>query len=139
MDAALAAQAQPGPRTESSTIEVRLRDPDRFEALRTALEAAGADRVPAPEYSLANDVPARQAAKANAIARAREEAEVYARALGMEIGRELRVSERANANWGDIESMREMYRMMSGTGRAATNIVETEVKISMDFALVAKR
>jgi uncharacterized protein YggE len=121
----------------STLLEIRLRDPSRFDALRAALERAGAEDVPDPDYSLEDDIAARRAAKADALRNARAEAEAYARTLGMRVVRIIRVSERGNASFGDSEGLQILYRQMMGAKSGRADDVETDVRISVDFALAS--
>jgi uncharacterized protein YggE len=127
------------PHMAMSIVEVRVRNPSIFEALRRKMEEAGASNVPDLEYSLSDDVAQRRAAKADAIRRAREEASAYAQSLGMSVGRVLRVSERSTPNVTDVEGYQEMYRMMAGANRYSDGTIETRVRVSVDFALMSPR
>jgi uncharacterized protein len=133
MTVALGGEARP--RVYSSTVEIRLRNPARFAELQRGLEAAGATDVPDPMYSLTDDTSARRAAKAQAIASAREEADAYARTLGMRVSRVVRVSERASSYVYDAETMQEMFRAVTGSASANDSEVETVVRIAVDYAL----
>jgi uncharacterized protein YggE len=128
---------QATPSTDSRTIDVRLRNPARFERLREAAEAAGASSVSRPAYALNDEVPVRTAARADAVRKAREEAAAYAQVLGMKVGRILRVSER-----GVDQTLAQMQLMMRSLGMADgvdEGQVSVQVTVSVDFALVPAR
>jgi uncharacterized protein YggE len=118
----------------SASLVISVRDPARLESLRDALESAGAD-VGEPIYSLSDEGAARQAANAEALRKGRDEADAYARALGMRVARLLRVSDHPESNTYDVETMQNMMRMMMGNGTAKSGDVETDVRLSMEFAL----
>jgi uncharacterized protein YggE len=117
------------------TIEVQLRDPAAFERLRSAAEAAGATSVARGAFSLADDSGARHAASADAVRRARMDADAYAKTLGMRVGRIVRVTERSGEN-GDGNAQPMFMRMMTGGNSLAAGKVETSVTVDVDFALV---
>jgi uncharacterized protein YggE len=139
IESLIQSQSSDPPKVESSTVVIRLRDPKRFAALRDALEAAGADHVPDPLYELDDNVAARRSAKADALRRARDEADVYARNLGMSVGRILRVSERPGPNYEDAEGLQLLVRRTMGASEGPANDIETRITLAVDFALVARR
>lgn len=131
-----AQSAEELPRAAQRSLEIRLRDPPRFDRLREALEAAGADHVGEPSYSLASDRAARRAAKDDAVRMAREEAAAYAQTLGYSVARIVRISERLAVN--DFEASRLMLENVLGGGAGVGDQIETRVRVSVDFALVPK-
>jgi uncharacterized protein YggE len=126
------------PRPEKSTstvvIGIRLPNPNRFEAMREALEAAGAATVADPEFALSDDRAALEQAKADALGKGRAEAEAYARSLGMRVVRLARVSERATSEVLSAQVMQEMMNRLTG-GVSADSDVETKASVGMDFVL----
>ena len=136
-DAALPAAMRPAGKTEASALEIRLRGSARVEAVRTAIEQAGANQVTGPVYELQNDAEARRAAKQDAVNKARAEADEYARALGMRVARILRVSERVTP-YPNPEDMESLYAAM-GLGGASAEEIETSVRIAVDFVLAPRR
>lgn len=127
------------PRLERSVLKIRVPSASRLEAIRSALEAAGAGDVPEPRYSLRDGTAARRAARAQAVAKARADADAYASTLGMRVARVVRVSERVAADAASMEMMQMMFRRMSGMGNVRPGSVETTVRVSVDFALVPAR
>lgn len=79
----------------SNQLTVTVRDVAKAPALVDALTAAGATDLDGPSFRFADDVPLTARARGAAVAAARREAADYAAALGMRVGRVLRVSERA--------------------------------------------
>jgi hypothetical protein len=120
--------------TATLVIELRLHDVGGFPALRDALEAAGAAHVPEPDFSLSDDRVAREEAKADALRKARGEAEAYAHSLGLRVVRVVRVSEREAPQFSSPAGMRDMMKMLNGGGNADGD-VETMVNVAMDFVL----
>jgi uncharacterized protein YggE len=117
-----------------NTVELRLRDLNRAPELLDAFLQAGANSVSGPRFSLSDDGPATMAAQREAVRLAREEAENYARALGMRIVRVLRVSERGR-------QIGDGYATIVITGSRVRlppvepGELETRVSLWVDFAL----
>jgi len=116
-------------------LEIRVRDRAQIEPLRTALEAAGAADVGDPVYSLTDDGAARQAARDQGLARVRADAEAYARSLNMHVGRIVRLSDRPSAETASTDMMQSMFQRMMGRSGSSDPMVETSVRIAVDFAL----
>lgn len=118
-----------------SSMQVRLRDPGRVSALKQAFREAGADQVSGPTYLLSDDRPARRAARADALATARIDAEAYAAALGMRVLRVVHVTERLGMEMTSLLfSNTAMMRSLRG-GAQSDPDVETQVIVGVDFAL----
>jgi uncharacterized protein YggE len=132
-----APRAQPGA-SVVDIIDIQLSDPARFPALRGALEDAGSAQVIGPTYTLVDDRPARAEAKAKALADAQVQAEIYARAAKLRLGRLLRISERAAGGMEDPLAMQEMLKAMAGQ-TTRPGIIETRVRIAVDYALLPIR
>lgn len=135
MAGASARQAE-GERMARKVLEIRVRDRAQVEPLRAALEAAGEGDVADPVYSLADDAAARQAARDQGLAHARAEADAYARSLNMRVGRIVRLSDRPTAETASIDMMQSMFQRMTGRMGGPDPMVETNVRVSVDFALV---
>ena len=125
-------QAQALP--ETAQIEIRIRDPNRYAALRDALEAAGAATVTRPTFALSNVGPAREQAKGDALLKGRAEAEAYARSLGMRVVRIARVSEHVAGDMTSPEMVENMMKSLNG-GESSDGDVKTMVNVEMDFVL----
>lgn len=123
-------------RSAYGNMEVRLSDPGRVDALRRALEVAGADNVSPPVYALSDERAARRAARADALATARADAEAYAASLGLRVLRMVRVTERVGL---DVLSMlggnRNLPGRLRARGEGAGSEVETPVMVGVDFVL----
>jgi uncharacterized protein YggE len=136
MMTAASEQQTEGDKAVHKTLEIRLRDPAQAEALRAALEAGGIGDIGDPIYSLADDSAARHAARDQGIARARASAEVYATSLNMRVGRIVRISDRPTAETASIDMMQSMFQRMMGRGGGPDPMVETNIRVAVDFALV---
>ena len=121
----------------SNRLELRLRDLSRAPEVIDALFAAGANSVRGPRFSLSDPAPAERLARRAAVAAARLEAETYADALGMKLGRVLRVSERGNFEWDGGDQI-----ILTG-GRIPRTPVEpgeltTRIDVWIDYAMVPR-
>ena len=77
----------------SNTVTVKLRDIARGGRVIDALAQAGANQVNGPTLTLDKPDAALDEARADAVARARARAELYAKAAGLRVGRILSISE----------------------------------------------
>ena len=132
-----AQQAGQDQQTARRTLEVAIRDRSAIERIRSALEAAGGN-VAGPSYLLTDDAAPRQAARAQALARARADADAYAAALGMRVGRIVRVSERATIETASADMVQTMMRRFNGTTGGPDPEIETSVRVAVDFALLPR-
>ena len=119
-------------------LSVRLRDLGNAETLIARLFEAGANSVRGPVFTLADDREARRSAERRAIEQARAEAENYAAAVGLRVGRLLRVSDRRA--WSGTQS--EQAIVVTGSSIRPTPIepgeIETRAVVYVDFALVPR-
>ena len=120
--------------TATAAVEIRLRDPNSFDRVREAVETVEAS-VPDPVFTLSDRTAAWREARADALRKARAEADDYARAIGMRVGRLVRVSA---ASVPEHEAYLELMLMMGREARDART-VETRVNVSAAFALVPNR
>ena len=114
------------------SLRLRLRDASRFAEMRAALEEAGALNIVGPIYQLADDSAARRRARADAMSRAREEADQFARSQDMRVARLLRFSE---ASDNQAEAMRTFMAQFGGGIAGGTSEVETRLPVQVAFAL----
>ena len=118
-------------------VNLRLRDLARAPDIVNALFEAGANEVRGPHFSHQDPAPAIRAARQDAIAQARAEADTYAEALGMRVARVLRVSERQS-----FESEEEGYIVVTGSRIPATPVepgeIGTRVQVWIDYAMVPR-
>jgi hypothetical protein len=120
-----------------NSLELRLRELGRAGDIIGALFSAGANRVDGPTFSHSSPDAARARARADAVRKAQAEATAYADALGMRVGRVLRLSQRG------------AFEMEAGSGIVVTGSrinrtpvepgeISTEVQVWIDYALVPK-
>lgn len=129
---------EPGAITAIVTLQITIRDLGRMAAVRTALEANDVT-IAAPAYSLADDGPARNAARAQAMQKARAEADSYAAALNMRVVRIVRITERIGLEGLNliVTDTQAFSRMFSRMWRPAAD-VDTMVAVGVDFALAPR-
>jgi uncharacterized protein YggE len=124
-----------GPYIGNGMMQLRLADARRFGALRAALEQAGAINITGPVNSLSDDTEAHRAARLNAMARARAEAEQFAQSQSLRVARLVRVSDASSVQ---EEAMRLMVNQMGGRGAAPAGQVETSVTLEVGFVLAPR-
>ena len=79
----------------TNRLTVRVRDVEAVPLLVDGLIAAGANDLSGPSFDFADAGPLRARARADAVSKGRKQAADYAAALGMKVGRVLRISERS--------------------------------------------
>jgi hypothetical protein len=122
----------------SSTVVIRMRRAASTQALHRALDAIDNVSVAVPEYTLDDDAAARRSARADAVRRARTDADSYAAAMNMRIGRVLRVTERTGVDMLGMalsESNTAMRTFRDYERSVAEGEVMTMVVIGVDYAL----
>lgn len=123
-------------KTAQSLLRVKLNDPSQIEIVREVLDAENEAMAGAPVLSLKNEQPAKRKAIADAVAKARAEAEIYAAAFGMRV---LRVSRISNEGLSPGEpGYAALMQMMAAQNGPDANDVSTDVTMSVDFVLVAR-
>lgn len=118
-------------------LEIRLRDLARAGEIVSDLFNAGANQVRGPIFSHSDPKPAQDRARRNAVANAQAEAAAYADALGMRVGRVLRVSQR-----GSFEGEGTNEIIVTGSRITRTPIepgeIGTRVRVWVDYALLPR-
>ena len=136
LTAEMAGQTEPQIHVSSRVMEVIVRDPARAERIRAALEAAGVRSVSQPYYEVADEDAARAAARAEALRRARANADTFAAAGNMRVVRMIRISDRETL---DAMQMAMFARMMGRVPAAGSGTdVEIQEHVSVDFALAPR-
>ena len=133
-------EMRPNPRrTVTNRIEVQLPDYSLFEKVRDAMETAGATSVGGPVLALSDDAPARRAARADAVKKAKVDAQSYADTLGLRSVRLVRINE---AGTGDeMGGMMQSFMQFANLGgglETAPGIVSTSQIVSVEFVLGPK-
>jgi uncharacterized protein YggE len=119
----------------NGSMRLRIADASRFPQLRAALEAAGAFNILGPLYLLNDESEAHRAARLDALAKARSEAESFARAQHMRVVRLVRFSE------GDDTSAAGLRLMMSqfaGGSFSDSRAVKVSVSVQAAFVLASQ-
>lgn len=122
----------------TSDIEVVLSNPSRARAVAAAIGAAGIYGIgDSIVYALADDAAQQRAARAQAIANARANAEAYAASLNMRIVRVLRVTERAGLDFAALAfTQRSAARLVERPSNDP--IIRTFAVVGVDFVLAAR-
>lgn len=115
-----------------SSVRIELRDPSRLVALRRNLRRLAISEVGQPEFATSDVDRARQAAKADALAKARADAQAYADRLGMRLLRIIRVSERDS---DILDAINLIGPPRAPPRRDDDSTVETRIRVSVDFVL----
>ncbi len=125
--------------TAMATLRITIRDLGRLAAVRELLEANDL-MVAAPVYSLADDSAARSAARAQAMQKARAEAETYAASLNMRVGRIMRITERIGLEGLNllVTDSAAFGRLFTRMWRPSSREVETMIAVGVDFALAPR-
>ena len=122
----------------TSTVEIRLRNPDKVDELTQALQQAQVDfYTSAPVYSPGDQTAARRTARAQALAAARADAEAYAASLGLRVVRIVRVTERMGMDlmslaMSESSPMRNMFQQLE---QSQGPDIPTFIAVGVDFAL----
>lgn len=118
-------------------LSLRLRELAKAPDIVDALFNAGANEVHGPSFRLSDPAPALREARRAAVRAAREEAEIYAEAMGMRITRALRVSERSS-----FEREDEGYIVITGSSIPKAPLepgeISTKVTVWIDYAMAPR-
>ena len=113
----------------NNDVTVRLEDVGKLGSALDALVAAGANQINGVSFSIQNNVPLLEKARADAVADARTRAQTYAKAAGVTLGPILSISE------GSGEAPpRPMYRVAAMA--ADTRIAPGEQSVTAEVTLV---
>jgi len=113
----------------NNDVTVRLEDVGKLGSALDALVAAGANQINGISFSIQNDAPLLEKARAQAVADARARAETYAKAAGVSLGSILSISE-----GGGEAPPRPMYRMAAMA--AETRIAPGEQSVTAEVSVV---
>ncbi|MGN6357139.1 MAG: SIMPL domain-containing protein [Novosphingobium sp.] len=114
----------------SNQVTVKQRDLARFGQVIDTLVAAGANQVNGPSFQVDNGDAAADAARTDAVRKARTRAELYARAAGLRIVRILTISE-----GGGYSPPVPMYRMAVAQAAEASPVAPGEVAINVNVSV----
>lgn len=124
------------PSVAMSSHSLKVDDMSKWPAIRTVLARHKIDLTVATQTgaaSLRDDTSARRQAVAQAITKARREADSYATPLGLKVGRILRVSDSS-----DAANMQTWMTMMLQRQQRSLETVETVATVTMEFALIPR-
>lgn len=117
----------------SNTLNIRFRDIRNSGRILDALVAEGANQISGPTLTLDRPELALDEARANAIARGRARADLYARSLGMQVVRVVSVSESGGYQ---VPPPMPMAERAMAVGAADTKIVPGEQKLQVTLAMM---
>jgi uncharacterized protein len=129
---------RPSPAYRAGTIlTVRIPEIARLEPVRRALGAVASARVSDAAYTLSDPSPARRAARVEALARIRADAEAYAAALNMRVLRIVRITERTGSDMFGLAISEGPALMRRGfdPDRQGDPDIHVAVMVGVDFAL----
>lgn len=126
----------------TSTVTIRLRNAAAAPDLGNALSGQAGTSVSSTSYELEDDSAARRQARAEAVSRARADAESYAASAGMRVARVLRITERTGLDSLPmmITEQRTARRFSEGPWgqREGDGFVETYAVVGVDYALAPR-
>ncbi|WP_447725727.1 SIMPL domain-containing protein [Sphingomonas koreensis] len=109
----------------SNMMTVRFRDIARAGPILDTLTREGANQIDGPNFMLAEPDAAQDEARADALAKARARAALYARAIGLRVDRILAISE-GGASSGPIPLFAARANYMADGEAARTNVIPGE-------------
>jgi hypothetical protein len=109
--------------------------PDLATAARAIVALKAADAKPADKAVpvLVDEMVAKRAAKQQALAKARVEADAYAKPLGLGSATLTKISERQD--WGSLDFVGQMMRTIGLAGGSTSDKVFTDVTLTVEFRL----
>jgi uncharacterized protein YggE len=125
----------------SASVTIHLRTAAAAPGLERAIDAIEHASAATPSYELADDSAPRREARAEALRRARIDAETYAASVNMRIARVLRITERAGLDLLPLAVTENgaLMREMEGGGRGNRDgQVRTYAVVGVDFALAPR-
>jgi len=133
---------EPAPSASANAqTEITVRNVDRVPAIQAALMERGFFAVSGAAYALNDDSVPRRQARAQAVQKARADAEAYAASLNMRVVRVVRVTERLGLDLltlagSEIELVTRIFSPL--TFRANGGQVPTVVAVGVDYALAPR-
>ncbi len=115
----------------NNSVTVRQRNLAEFGRVIDTLVAAGANQVNGPSFQLDNDDAALDEARTEAMKKARERANLYARASGLKVLRILSISE----SGGYSPRPQVAYRMAAADAMESTPVAAGEVTLSANLTV----
>ena len=122
----------------SNTVSVRFRDVARSGAGLDALVRAGANQIEGPTLSIDKPDEALDAARADAVARARARATLYAQAAGLRVERIVSIAENGESAGGSPPPVMYMARGKAEAAPTELAAGETEVSATVSVRFLLK-
>ena len=116
----------------TNTVSVRFRDVARAGPILDALVTQGANQIDGPNLSLSQPDTALDEARADAVARARQRAELYAKAAGLTVSRIVSIAE-GGENAGDPSP--PIAFLQARSAKADTQIVSGERDVTVSLSV----
>lgn len=113
----------------SNRVRARIRDPKNTGRVVDALVTAGANQIDGPNFTIEHPEPLLDQARAEAVARARARAELYAKAAGMRVGRIISIRENGVANMPPPMPVARAM-VMAESARADSPVAPGQVQLS---------
>ena len=114
----------------TNTVTIRFRDVKRAGAILDALVGEGANQIQGPDLSVDDREAAEDAARSDAIAKARARAALYAKASGLSVDRIVWIRET-----GSNYAPRPMIAMRAESAKASTQIEPGEQDVTVNVAV----
>ena len=122
----------------TNSVSIKFHDIAKSGGILDALVAQGANQISGPNLSLANPDAALDEARADAVARARARAELYAKAAGLSVARILSISENGE-NPGAPPPAPVMYaRAQADMAKTQIEPGETDVTVTLSVRFLLK-
>jgi uncharacterized protein YggE len=130
------------PAGASATVEIVIRNVDNVPAIQSALAQRGYVMLGAATYAVTDDTRARGQARAQALQKARADAEAYAASLNMRVARVVRVTERLGLDLlsmaaSESQVIARIFSPAAMRGSMEPD-VPTMVVVGVDFALAPR-
>jgi uncharacterized protein YggE len=123
----------------SNSVSVKFRDIARSGAVLDALVQSGANQIDGPSMSIASPDSALDAARGDAMKRARARAELYARAANLHVERIVSINEAGENDGGSPHPPVFMARMAAQQDSATTVMAgETDVSVTLQVRFLLK-
>ena len=115
----------------TNTVSLKVRDITKLGKVLDSLAAQGANQINGPSFQIDQPEPVYDEARLAALKKAKDRAETYAKALGLNVRRSVSISEGGGGGFRPVPMM-----AMSARGKAemdtAVSPGETEVSVSLD-------
>lgn len=122
----------------TTMVTVRFRDIGKAGPILDTLVREGANQIEGPTLSLAEPDGALDAARTEAVARARARADLYARAAGLRVERILSISEAGESEGGRPEPAPYMMRVRADAAPSEVLPGETDVTVTLAVRFVLR-